>query len=91
MVTILAIVVAVVLGGLLIAFSDPVVLHVWSTFFPTPGAAIAATWDAAAAAYTALVEGSIINFPHGLCRVPRRLGRRDLLPAVADLPRTPPR
>jgi hypothetical protein len=29
-------VVAVVLGGLLIAFSDPVVLHAWSTFFSDP-------------------------------------------------------
>src|SRR5215470_4741638 len=61
-VTLLAILVAVVLGGLLIAFSDPVVLHLWSTFFSNPGAAISAAWDAAAAAYTALIEGSIINF-----------------------------
>ena len=61
-VTLLAILVAVVLGGLLIAFSDPVVLHEWSTFFSNPGAAISAAWDAAAAAYTALIEGSIINF-----------------------------
>ena len=41
-VTILAIIAAVVLGGLLIAFSDPVVLHLWSTFFSNPGAAISA-------------------------------------------------
>src|SRR5215470_17123340 len=61
-VTLLAILVAVVLGGLLIAFSDPVVLHEWSTFFSNPGAAISAAWDASAAAYTALIEGSIINF-----------------------------
>jgi len=62
-VTILAIIAAVVLGGLLIAFSDPVVLHLWSTFFSNPGAAISAAWDAAAAAYSALIEGSILN-PH---------------------------
>jgi general nucleoside transport system permease protein len=61
-VTLLAVVVAVVLGGLLIAFSDPVVLHLWSTFFSNPGAAISAAWGAAAAAYTALIEGSVINF-----------------------------
>ena len=62
-VTILAIIAAVVLGGLLIAFSDPAVLHLWSTFFSNPGAAISAAWDAAAAAYSALIEGSILN-PH---------------------------
>jgi len=35
-VTFLAIVAAVVLGGLLIAFSDPVVLSAWSVFFSDP-------------------------------------------------------
>jgi general nucleoside transport system permease protein len=62
-VTILAIVSAVFLGGLLIAFSDTTVLHAWSQFFSSPGAAISAAWDAAAAAYSALIEGSVIN-PH---------------------------
>lgn len=61
-VTILAIFVAAVLGGLLIAFSDPVVLHAWADFFSAPGSAIALSWDAVAAAYSALIEGSVINF-----------------------------
>jgi general nucleoside transport system permease protein len=62
-VTVLAFVVAIVIGGLLIAFTDPPVLHAWSTFFAAPGNAIAQAWDAAAAAYSAMFEGAILN-PH---------------------------
>ncbi len=62
-VTTLAIVVAIVIGGLLIAFTDPPVLHAWSTFFAAPGNAIAQAWDAASAAYSAMFEGAILN-PH---------------------------
>ncbi len=61
--TILAIAAAVVLGGLLIASSDPVVLSAWSHFFSDPGNAIALAWDSAAAAYAAMFEGAIFN-PH---------------------------
>ena len=38
-VTILAIFVAIVIGGLLIAFTSPPVLHAWSHVFSAPGAA----------------------------------------------------
>ena len=62
-VTALAILTAVVLGGLLIAFSDTTVLHAWSEFFSAPGNAIAQAWDSAAAAYSAMFEGAIFN-PH---------------------------
>jgi general nucleoside transport system permease protein len=62
-VTILAIFLALVLGGLLIAFSDTTVLHVWSTFFSHPGTAISAAWQSVAAAYSAMFEGAIVN-PH---------------------------
>ena len=62
-VTILAIFLALVLGGLLIAFSDPTVLHAWSTFFSHPGAAISAAWQSVASAYSAMFEGAIFN-PH---------------------------
>lgn len=62
-VTILAIVVAIVVGGLLIAFTDPAVLHVWGSFFAEPGTAIATAWDSAFGAYRAMFEGSIFN-PH---------------------------
>ena len=61
--TTLAILAALVIGALIIAFSDTQVLHEWSTFFANPGAAIAAAWDAVAAAYSALFEGAIVN-PH---------------------------
>jgi general nucleoside transport system permease protein len=62
-VTTLAILLALVVGGLIIAFSNTAVLHAWSTFFAAPGAAISATWDSVASAYSALFEGAIVN-PH---------------------------
>ena len=62
-VTTLAIISALVVGGLIIAFSDPTVLHAWASFFSAPGSAIAAAWDSVAAAYSALFEGAIVN-PH---------------------------
>src|ERR1700722_6554339 len=62
-VTILAIFLALVLGGLLIAFSDTTVLHAWNTFFSHPGSAISAAWQSVASAYSAMFEGAIFN-PH---------------------------
>src|ERR1700753_698488 len=62
-VTNLAIVVAIVLGGLLIAFTTQSVLHAWGSFFSSPGNAIAQAWDTASGAYVAIFEGSIFN-PH---------------------------
>jgi len=62
-VTFLAILAAIVLGGLIIAFSDPAVLSVWSVFFSDPVNALAQAWDAASAAYVAMFEGAILN-PH---------------------------
>jgi general nucleoside transport system permease protein len=62
-VTILAIFSALVLGALVIAFSDTTVLHAWNSFFAAPGGALSATWDSIAAAYSALFEGAIFS-PH---------------------------
>jgi ABC-type uncharacterized transport system permease subunit len=62
-VTILAIVSAIVVGGLLIAFTDPVVLSAWGSLFAAPGHALGAAWASAAGAYVAMFEGSIFN-PH---------------------------
>jgi general nucleoside transport system permease protein len=62
-VTILAIILALVLGALIIAFSDTTVLHAWSRFFRHPGVAISAAWDSIAAAYSAMFEGAIFD-PH---------------------------
>jgi len=67
-VTVLAIIVAIVVGGLLIAFTDPTVLSAWSHFFSDPGHAIAQAWDSAAGAYVAMFEGSIFN-PHTVAAV----------------------
>jgi general nucleoside transport system permease protein len=67
-VTILAIVAAIVVGGLLIAFTDPAVLHIWGSFFAEPGTAIAAAWDSAFGAYRAMFQGSIFN-PHTVAAI----------------------
>ncbi len=62
-VTFLAIFTAMVIGGLLNAFTNTKVLHAWVNFFSAPGAAITQAWDVAIGAYVALFEGSIFN-PH---------------------------
>jgi ABC-type uncharacterized transport system permease subunit len=62
-VTVLALFSAMVIGGLLTAFTNTAVLHAWGNFFSAPGNAIARAWDAAAGTYVALFEGSVFN-PH---------------------------
>ncbi|MBO0776954.1 MAG: ABC transporter permease [Actinobacteria bacterium] len=64
-VTIAAFVVAIVVGGLLIAFTDPVVLHAWGQFTAAPGTAFGQAWSSAAGAYSAMFEGAIFN-PHAV-------------------------
>jgi len=59
----LAIFTAIVIGGLLNAFTNTTVLHAWGNFFSAPGAAISQAWNTATGAYVALFEGSIFN-PH---------------------------
>jgi len=63
--TLAAIVAAIVIGGLLIAFTDPVVLRAWGQFAAAPGNALAQAWDSAAGAYAAMFEGAVIN-PHAV-------------------------
>jgi ABC-type uncharacterized transport system permease subunit len=67
-VTILAIVAAIVVGGLLIAFTDPNVLTLWGSFFAQPGRCIGQAWDSAFGAYSAMFEGSIFN-PHTVAAI----------------------
>jgi general nucleoside transport system permease protein len=57
-VTVLALLTATVLGGILCAFTNSTVLHA-----PTAGATIARAWDVASGTYVALFEGSVFN-PH---------------------------
>jgi simple sugar transport system permease protein len=62
-VTLLAIFTAIVIGGLLNAFTNTTVLSAWGNLFSDPGHAFAAAWDTAIGAYVALFEGSVFN-PH---------------------------
>ena len=57
-ITVLALVTATVLGGILCAFTNSSVLHA-----PNAGAMIARAWDVASGTYVALFEGSVFN-PH---------------------------
>ena len=56
-VTVLALVTATVLGGLLCAFTNPTVLHA------PAGSMLGQAWDVASGTYVALFEGSVFN-PH---------------------------
>jgi ABC-type uncharacterized transport system permease subunit len=56
-VTVLALVSAMVLGGLLVAFTNPTVLHA------PAGSMLGRAWDVASGTYVALFEGSVFN-PH---------------------------
>jgi simple sugar transport system permease protein len=60
-VTTLAIFSALVVGGVLIVFTDPVVLRAWDSLGYAPGAAFSSTWNSLAAAYSAMFEGAIFN------------------------------
>jgi ABC-type uncharacterized transport system permease subunit len=60
-VTILAIFLALVVGGVLIIFSDPVVTRAWSSFFADPGYALGQTWQSVSYAYSQMFEGAILN------------------------------
>jgi simple sugar transport system permease protein len=57
-VTVLALLTATVLGGLLAAFTNTTVLHA-----PDAGSMIARAWDVASGTYVALFQGSVFN-PH---------------------------
>jgi simple sugar transport system permease protein len=59
--TALAIFLALVVGGVLIVATDPVVLRAWDSVGYAPGSAFSATWNSVAAAYSALFEGSIFS------------------------------
>jgi len=60
-VTILAIVVALFIGALLIAFSTPSVDPKWAHFFSDPGGAIVAAAKAVGNSYYALFQGCIVS------------------------------
>ncbi|MBP2411667.1 simple sugar transport system permease protein [Arthrobacter stackebrandtii] len=58
MISVLAVLVALVIGGILIAFTDPRVLTAMGYFFNDPGATFSAIWAAVSEAYGALWRGA---------------------------------
>ena len=62
MISVLAVVLALLVGAILIAATDKQVAIAAGYFFTRPGDTFAAIWDAVAGAYSALFQGSIYNF-----------------------------
>jgi len=62
MISVLAVILALIVGAILIAFTDKDVQVASGYFFSRPGDTFAAIWDAASGAYSALFQGSIYNF-----------------------------
>ena len=60
-VTILAVLLALILGGLLIASTDKVVAATSSYFFARPTDFLSAVWSAATSSYVALFQGAVFN------------------------------
>lgn len=59
--SVLAVLVALVLGGLLIAATDETVRESAGYFFARPGDTLTAMWDAASSAYIAMFHGAVYN------------------------------
>jgi simple sugar transport system permease protein len=60
--SVLAVVLAIIIGGILIALTDQKVHATSAYFFSRPGDMLGAIWDAVAGAYSSLFQGSIYNF-----------------------------
>jgi simple sugar transport system permease protein len=67
-VTILAMITAMIIGGLLTAFTNTTVLNAWGDFFSAPWHAINLAWDTAISVYIELFEGSVFN-PHTITQL----------------------
>lgn len=61
-ISVLAVVLALVAGGVLIAFTDPGVKAASGYFFSRPTDTLLAIWNSVSGAYVALFQGSIYNF-----------------------------
>ncbi|WP_390894902.1 ABC transporter permease [Microbacterium festucae] len=62
LISVLAVVLALIVGGIMIAVTDTRVQEASVYFFARPGDTIAAVWQSVSGAYTALFRGSIYNF-----------------------------
>jgi len=60
-VTVLAIVLAMVIGAILIIVSDPEVLAAFGYFFAAPGSALRESWAVVSDAYANLLKGAIVD------------------------------
>jgi ABC-type uncharacterized transport system permease subunit len=61
-ISVLAVLLALIVGGIMIAFTDEDVQAASVYFFARPGDTIVAVWQAVSGAYIALFQGSIYNF-----------------------------
>jgi ABC-type uncharacterized transport system permease subunit len=61
-ISVLAVLVALVVGAVLIAFTDERVQETAGYFFARPSDMLSAVWDAVSGAYSALFQGSVYNF-----------------------------
>ncbi|WP_298037908.1 ABC transporter permease [uncultured Microbacterium sp.] len=62
MISLLSVVLALVAGSIMIAFTDSEVQRTAGYFFARPGDMLAAVWSAISGAYVALFQGAIYNF-----------------------------
>ena len=62
MISVLAVALALLIGAILIAFTDEDVQAASGYFFSRPGDTLQAIWNEASGAYSALFQGSIYNF-----------------------------
>ncbi|HEU4848854.1 MAG TPA: ABC transporter permease [Terrimesophilobacter sp.] len=60
--SVLAVVLAIIIGGILIALTDSRVESAAGYFFARPGDLFKAIWDSVSGAYSSLFQGSIYNF-----------------------------
>ena len=61
LISLLSVVLALLIGAVLIAVSDPDVRAAASYFFSRPGDTLSAIWDSTAGAYAALFNGSVVD------------------------------
>ncbi|MET0955327.1 MAG: ABC transporter permease, partial [Cryobacterium sp.] len=61
-ISVLAVVLALLVGAVMIAFTNDTVQETAGYFFSRPGDMLNAVWDAVSGAYSALFQGSVYNF-----------------------------
>jgi simple sugar transport system permease protein len=62
MISILAVLLALIVGAILIALTDPRVQETAGYFFSRPGDLFSAVWESVSGAYSSLFQGAIYNF-----------------------------